>query len=67
MNQKIEQINAQNQEALENFFREAQRLIYSKAPIKAKIRGLYGAKYWASYFLQLNALRLKEELRSSDR
>ena len=63
MNSKIEQINAQNQEALDNFFREAQRIICCQAPVKAKIRMLHGARYWAGYFLQLNALRLEEAFR----
>ncbi|MBI4983748.1 hypothetical protein HZC32_03830 [Candidatus Woesearchaeota archaeon] len=67
MNPKIEQITCQNQEIIENFFREAQRILYCQAPTKAKIKMLYGAKYWADYFIQLNNLRLKEALRSGGR
>ncbi|HLD72069.1 MAG TPA: hypothetical protein VJA23_00640 [Candidatus Nanoarchaeia archaeon] len=67
MNQKIEQITSQNREILENFFREAQKIVYCQAPVKAKIKMLYGARYWADYFIQLNNLRLKEELRSAER
>ncbi|MEW5896757.1 MAG: hypothetical protein AB1668_03640 [Nanoarchaeota archaeon] len=67
MNEKIEQITSSNQEILENFFREAQRILYCRAPVKAKIKMLYGARYWADYFLQLNNLRLKEEIQSANR
>lgn len=67
MNQKIEQITSQNREILDNFFREAQKIIYCRAPAKAKIKMLYGARYWADYFIQLNNLRLKEEFRSFNR
>ncbi len=67
MNPKIEQIASQNREILDNFFREAQKILYCQAPVKAKMKMLYGARYWADYFIQLNNLRLKEELRLTDR
>lgn len=67
MNQKIEQITGQNQEIVENFFREAQKILYCRAPLKAKIRMLYGAKYWADYFIQLNNHRMREEFRVAGR
>lgn len=66
MNTKIEQITGQNQKILENFFREAQKILYCRAPVKAKIKMLYGARYWADYFLELNNLRVREEFRVVD-
>ncbi len=51
---EIEHITNKNMEVLENFFNEMQNIIYRGRSKRSQMKMLYGAKYWADYFMQMN-------------
>jgi hypothetical protein len=52
-----------NEEILENFFNEMQKMLYCKTSLQSKRKMLYSAKYWAFYFLRLNRNLIEARIR----
>jgi len=51
---EIEHIVQRNNEVIDNFFKEMQNIIYRGHSKKSQMKMLYGARYWANYFMQMN-------------
>ncbi|PIZ50860.1 hypothetical protein COY27_05585 [Candidatus Woesearchaeota archaeon CG_4_10_14_0_2_um_filter_33_13] len=62
MQTKIEQTTSQNREIIENFSQEVQKILYSKASEKVKLKWFYSARYWAEYMMNLNNSLIMQNL-----
>ena len=49
------------EDIVEQFFREAQYIVYCRASLQSKAKMLHGAHYRATYFLQLNNKKSQSE------
>ncbi len=54
------------EDIVEQFFREAQHILYCRASPQSKAKMLHGAHYRATYYLQLNNHLLEKNFRSVD-
>ena len=54
------------QEVVEQFFREAQHILYCQASLQSKAKMLHGAHYRATYYIELNNHLLEKNFRSVD-
>ena len=62
MPKRIKQIVKTNEEILEKFFRDAQRIIYSRRSPHQQGRALHAAKYYADYYMRINNYLIKQHL-----
>jgi hypothetical protein len=53
-------ITQKNMEVLENFFNEIKQIIYRGHSKKSQMKMLYGARYWANYFMQMNNAQIRK-------
>ena len=54
------------EEIVEQFFREAQHILYCQASLQSKAKMLHGAHYRATYYMQLNNQLLEKNIRLED-
>jgi hypothetical protein len=59
----MKKIVYRNEEILDKFFKDMQKMLYSKTSLQSKQKILYSAKYWAFYFLRINNHLILEEFK----